>query len=54
MKKIRYLIAPLAASACAGLLFYYLNETMLIWRVLLSALLLLSAYILVDGFFRFE
>jgi hypothetical protein len=54
VKKIRYFIAPVVASACAGLLFYYLNETMLLWRLLLSAVLFLSAFILVDGFFRFE
>jgi hypothetical protein len=54
VKKTRYLIAPLAALACAGLLFYYLNETMLLWRLLLSAVLFVSAFILIDGFFRYE
>jgi hypothetical protein len=54
VNKIKYLIAPLVAVACAGLLFYYLNETMLLWRVLLSAILFISAFILIDGFFRYE
>ncbi len=54
MKKIRYLVAPVLAAACAGFLFYYLAETLLVWRLVLSALLLLSTFVLIDGFFRFE
>jgi hypothetical protein len=54
MRKMRHLIAPVVAAACAGILFYYLVETLLLWRLVLSALLFLSTFILVDGFFRFE
>ncbi len=54
MKKVRYLIAPVLAAACTGLLFYYLTETLLVWRLVLSALLFFSTFILIDGFFRFE
>jgi hypothetical protein len=54
VKKLRYLIAPILAAACTGLLFHYLNETLLLWRIVLSALLFLSTFVLIDGFFRFE
>jgi hypothetical protein len=33
----------------AGLLFIYLSETYLLWRISLSALLFLAAFIMIDS-----
>lgn len=54
MKHVRLLIGPTVALVAGGVLFGYLTETLLCWRLALSAMLLLSTFILVDGFFRFE
>ncbi len=38
-------------GASAGL-FYYLSETSIHWRLILSVLMFLATYIMLDGFLR--
>ncbi len=46
-------IASLAIGlGASGVLFYYLSETLIQWRIALSALMFLATYILVEGFLR--
>jgi hypothetical protein len=48
-------ISSLAISVGAsGILFYYLSETLIQWRIVLSILMLLATYIMIDGFLRRE
>jgi len=46
-------IASLAISVGAsGTLFYYLSGTLIQWRIVLSVLLFLATYIMIEGFLR--
>ena len=48
-------ISSLAISmGASGILFYYLSETLIQWRIVLSVLMLLATYIMIDGFLRRE
>jgi hypothetical protein len=48
-------IASLAISmGASGILFCYLSETLIQWRIVLSVFMLLATYIMIDGFLRRE
>jgi hypothetical protein len=51
LRKILSLATSIGAS---GILFFYLSETVLQWRVALSLLMFLATYIMIDGFLRRE
>lgn len=54
MRRLRPFLAAIVAILCAALLFFYLTETRLVWRIVLSGMTLGCAYLLMDGFFRFD
>ena len=46
-------ILSLAVSiGAAAFLFFYLAETIIVWRIVLSSLVLIAAFVMVDGFLR--
>jgi hypothetical protein len=46
-------IASLAIGlGASGILFYYLSETLIQWRIVLSVLMFIATYILIEGFLR--
>ena len=48
-------VSSLAISiGASGILFYYLSETLIQWRIALSVLMFLATYIMIDGFLRRE
>jgi len=52
MNKARRIASvTISLSASAGL-FWYLSETLMPWRIALSALMLLATFTLLDGFLR--
>ena len=51
VRRIASLVISIGAS---GILFCYLSETIIQWRIVLSVLMLLATYIMIDGFLRRE
>lgn len=49
---IRKIISLGAASAGSVMLFLYLSETIIQWRLTFSILLFFAAFIMIDGFLR--
>jgi hypothetical protein len=49
---IRKVISFGVASAGSIMLFLYLSETIMLWRIIFSFLLFFAALIMVDGFIR--
>lgn len=54
MRRLRPFFALIIAILCAALLFFYLSGTLLVWRIVLSGTTFACAYLLTDGFFRFD
>jgi hypothetical protein len=52
MKISRKILSLAIGMGASGGLFYYLSETFIYWRVVLSALMFLATYIMMDGFLR--
>jgi len=52
MKILRRIISLAVSVGVSGGLFYYLSETLILWRVVFSFILFLATYILIDGFLR--
>jgi hypothetical protein len=52
MKIPRRILGLAIGIGASGVLFYYLSETSIPWRVVLSALMFLATYIMIDGFLR--
>ena len=52
MKIPRKFISLGVAIITSGVLFHYLSETLIQWRMIFSALLFLATYIMIDGFLR--
>lgn len=52
MKTSRRILSLAISIGASSGLFYYLSETPIYWRVVLSALMFLATYIMIDGFLR--
>ena len=54
MRIPRRILGLAISIGASGILFYYLSETLIQWRIVLSVLMLLATYIMIDGFLRRE
>jgi len=51
---LRKILSLTISIGMSGILFYYLSETVIQWRIALSVLMFLATYIMIDGFLRRE
>ncbi len=53
-KKLKQIIILVVATGAFSLIFFYLSETLIYWRVTFSALMFLATYIMIDGFLKYR
>ena len=53
-KKLKQLMIVLIAVIASGILFFYLSETLLLWRLFFTVMMFLSTYIMFDGFLKYR
>jgi len=53
-KKVKQLIISSIAVIASGILFFYLSETLLFWRLFFAVIMFLSTYIMFDGFLKYR
>jgi hypothetical protein len=53
-KKLKQLIIYSIAVIASAILFLYLSETLLPWRIFFALIMFLSTYIMFDGFLKYR
>ncbi|MDD3656789.1 MAG: hypothetical protein PHI72_08545 [Atribacterota bacterium] len=53
-KKMKQLIIFSVSIIASAILFFYLLETLLVWRLFFAIIMFLSTYIMFDGFVKYR
>lgn len=53
-KKMKQLIISSVSIIASVILFFYLSETLLVWRLFFAIIMFLSTYIMFDGFLKYR
>jgi hypothetical protein len=52
MNTSKRILSLIVSVGSAAVLFFYLAETVILWRIVLSSLVLIAAFFMIDGFLR--